>query len=76
MSGFSASGKSILTTSCGGAFFYSHNAQTEMLQTMLATAALACFYKGTTFTDCRRKYLACFNSRQKEYVIFDDLDDL
>lgn len=45
---------------CGGTLFFAHNAQTEMLLTFFIAAAMACFYKGTTQPDRRRRHMIGF----------------
>jgi len=45
---------------CGGTLFFSHNAQTEMVLTLLTTASLACFYKSVVRPASRLRYLIAF----------------
>jgi len=45
---------------CGGTLFYSHNAQTEMVFTLLTTASMTCFYRSTINSSSRRRSLICF----------------
>jgi len=45
---------------CGGTLFFSHNAQTEMVLTLLTTAAMACFFKSVAHPASRLRYLIGF----------------
>ena len=49
-----------LMACCAGALFFSHNAQVEMLLSLLTTASMACFYGSIARPGARVRYLAGF----------------
>ncbi len=49
-----------LAAACAGTVFYAHNAQVEMVLTMLTTLAFACFWRGAMHPTPSRWYMAAF----------------